>query len=294
MDQLPRLRSLAIDQGAFIGLLDMARIHGRPDLVSKAMLRLSSTSPVLKEHQLSALLGATVSAGRVPEAMKMVATIREAGFTPTLDMVDPLSSALSTPDLVDQAFYAAEDIVKAGAKLDIAAINALLMASVRQGDLQRCRAIHSALDKLHIQPDLDTFNLVLDCCLVTGHRALGDTLVSELAAHHLTPDATTYGIMISLCLLPEQYEDAFYYLERMKSDGFKPSWRTYQALLRKCVQSEDKRSTLLLEEMNSLGYRVNPTARRSLKDGRSIDSHRDVDDEQRPPRRTKSVSSLMS
>ena len=59
-----------------------------------------------------------------------------------------------------------------------------------------------------------------------------------------------------LCLTQSTYEDAFYYLEKMKADDIKPPHTVYQALLRKCITAEDKRWMAVREEMESLGYKM--------------------------------------
>jgi len=76
-----------------------------------------------------------------------------------------------------------------------------------------------------------------------------------------------------LCLTQPTYEDAFYYLEKMKADGIKPAYNVYQALIRKCFAVEDKRWKLVKDEMEAVGYRVDEgTQSRLSRPGRFGDT----------------------
>lgn len=50
------------------------------------------------------------------------------------------------------------------------------------------------------------------------------------------------------------YEDAFWYLEKMKAEGFKPRSQLYISLGKKLARHEDARYKLVAEEMETLGY----------------------------------------
>jgi pentatricopeptide repeat protein len=210
------------------------------------------------------LIEAFVHAGQVPQAIQVLATMRSAGLTPTLRTAEPIASALASAELIDQAFYAIEDL-PAGT-VDVAALNALILASARLGDLQRVRATQTAASALGIEPDIDTFNLTFAGCITAGHRPLGDTLLDEMAKAGIQPNATTYERMILLCLIPVKYDDAFYYLEKMKVDGFPPPYSVYRAILRKCIDAGDRRWRMVVEEVQSLGLRLDKEMQSVLED----------------------------
>ena len=233
----------------------MAARWGRPDLATNALNVLSDLSIRPEERHLVPMLEAYVTAGQVPEAVKVISAIRAAGMTPTKLAAEPIVSALSDAELIDQAFYALQDMRESGQSIDVVALNAVIEASVRLGDLRRVRATQSAAVELGVEPNIDTYNIVLYGCVKSEHRALGDTVYTEMAAHHISPDTTTYRLMILLCLTQSTYEDAFYYLEEMKARDITPPHSVYQALLRKCVTAEDRRWVVIREEMESLGYK---------------------------------------
>ncbi|OCF37281.1 hypothetical protein I317_06872 [Kwoniella heveanensis CBS 569] len=240
------------DEGLIIAMLNTAGRWGRPDFASTMLERL----PNPQERHLSPLLEAFCNAGQVPNAFHVLASIRDAGLTPTMATVQPITAVLTNTEVIDQAFYALEDMHKAGQPIDITALNALIDASARLGDLQRARATQTAAADLGLTPSVDTFNLVLECCVKSQYRPLGDTILSEMAAQDISPDASTYEALIRLCLSQPAYEDAFYYLEKAKGDGFKPSYAVYEALIRKCMTMNDSRWRLVAEELTTVGYKI--------------------------------------
>ncbi|KAK8858809.1 hypothetical protein IAR55_003039 [Kwoniella newhampshirensis] len=245
-------------------MLNAAGRWGRPDLAS-TLLESLPTAP--QEQHLAPLLEAFCNAGQVPNAFHVLSSIRDAGLTPTLATVQPIVAVLKNAEVIDQAFYALEDMHKAGQPVDIAALNALIEASARSGDLQRVRATQMAAGDLGLSPNIDTFNLVLSCCITTRYRPLGDTVLSEMVAHDIAPNSTSYENMVLLCLTQATYEDAFYYLEKTKSDGFKPSYAVYEALMRKCVTLQDSRWRLVMDEMKAVGYRMDSELHEFINSG---------------------------
>ena len=223
---------------------------------------LSSISVSVENRHLIPLMEAYANAGQLSDAISVISAYPSTAST--IASTAALVNRLSTPEVIDQTFYAVEDMRKNGQPVNVLAINALIGAAINLGDLQRARAIQSAMKDLQASPDVQTFNLLLRGCVAAEHRSLGDTILSEITRANLSPDATTYGHMIDLCLIPTDYEDAFFYLEQMKAQGFKPSLETYRGLLEKCTRSNDGRWRVVLEEMESVGYPTDTITRRII------------------------------
>lgn len=256
LDRVSGSKAYTPDEGLIARILDIAAHHGRPQLATRALSLLSDISTPAQEFHLVALLESYVKAGQVPEALRVITSLRANGMEPTRSTIEPIATVLNTPEIVDQAFYGLEDMHRAGETIDLSSLNALILASVRLGDLRRVRATQAAIADFGLRPDNDTFDLVLEGCIAAGHRALGDTVLSEMAEFGLKLTPSTYLRVIQLCLLPEDYDDAFYHLEKMKSDGFTPSEAIYRAILARCLGVGDSRAELVKEEMSTLGYKV--------------------------------------
>lgn len=263
-DRLSSTRAFTFDDGLLRKILDVAGRWGKPALSSRVLNVLATRSLPINEHHMTAVLQAYVNAGQVPEALRAISEMRLAGLTPTLESVEPVISSLTSADIVDQAFYGLEDISRSGDQVDVIALNALIKASLRLGDIQRVRATQAAASNFGVQCNEESFNLVLEGCVSTGHRALGDAVLTDMAAAGVTPNQDTYELMVNLCLPPAMYEDAFYYLEKMKTSGYTPSASVYNSILRKCLGANDERWKLVQKEMASIGHSVDLESRNAI------------------------------
>ncbi|KAL1413108.1 hypothetical protein Q8F55_000857 [Vanrija albida] len=255
-DRVVSSKAYAPDEGLILAVLAVAGRWGRTGLASQALELLPSLGIEPQEHHMAPLLEAFCNEGRVPDALKVVTSLREAGINPTLSTVRPIVNVLSNTEIVDQAFYALEDMHAAGEVVDVAALNAVIEASSRLGDLQRARATQLAAGDLGVTPTIETFNIVLEACARAKHRQLGDTILKEIAAAELEPDQATYEGMVAVCVTQPDYEDAFHYLEKMKAEGFVPSREVYSKIGLKCAQEQDGRWKLVSEEMGQIGYKA--------------------------------------
>ncbi|ODN81946.1 hypothetical protein L202_02284 [Cryptococcus amylolentus CBS 6039] len=266
------------DEGLIISILNTAGRWGRPD-ISSDFLSLLSGPP--QEHHLAPLLEAFCNAGEVPNAFQVLSNIRDAGLAPSLATAQPIVAVLQNTEVIDQAFYTLEDMHSAGQAVDVVALNAIIEASVKVGDLQRARATQMAAGDLGVSCNIDSFNLVLQGCVDSKLRTLGDTLLSEMAVDGITPNATTFELVIELCATQPSYEDAFYYLEKMKGEGFKPSSSIYEVLVRKCVKMNDRRWSMVVEEMRAVGHKVDTSLLAFINSGGRVDRKMDPTRERR-------------
>lgn len=244
------------DEGLILAILGMAGRRGRTDLAANALALLPEIHVKAQEHHLAPLLEAFCREGRVPEALKLVNTIRTTGVEPSMWTVQPIVSVMSDAEILDQAFYTLEDMAKEGTTIDVAALNAVIKGAEVLKDLERARATQLAAADLGVTPNVDTFNIMLDACVHARHRDLGNMILKEMSAAGIEPSEQTYIALIRLNLTQKDYEDAFYYLEKMKAAGSKPSKQLYTQLGRKCANSKDARWKLVAEEMAAVGYKV--------------------------------------
>lgn len=247
--------------------MNVAARSGKPEMVSDVLEAFSRKSLDPQEYHLVALLEAYVKAGQVPQALQVLSTIRSSGLTPTAVTAQPIVAVLETTELVDQAFWALEDFKLKGVRIDVTALNVVIEASAKLGDLQRVRATQMAASDLDVRLDVDSFNHVLFACASTGNRKLADTIMKEMSDAGIVADGMTYHHMLVCCLSQPNYEDAFFFLEKSKSEGHKPSAEAYQQLANKCESSRDSRVRLVVEEAESLGYKIRSMRRRDERGG---------------------------
>ena len=249
-------RRFTPDEGLLCSVLNVAAHTGKPDMVTRVLDILPVLSVQPAEYHLVALMEAYVRAGQVPQALQVLSMVRSVGLTPTRHSAQPILDILTTPEIVDQAFFALEDMKAQGQTIDVTAFNVLMEASSRLQDVQRVRATQMAASDLGIVPDIDTFNSALAVCIPASHRALADTIMEEMKQAGVSPNGLTYHNMILICLTQATYDDAFFYLETSKSEGYKPLAEAYRRLALKCSSARDPRSKLVIAEMESLGYKM--------------------------------------
>lgn len=256
---------LTPDEGLLVNVMNVAARSGKPELVLRVLEQLPILELEPREHHLVALLEAYVYSGQVPQALLVLSTIRSVGLVPTSKTAEPILAVLTSPNIVDQAFWALEDIKAQGETVDITALNVIIEASSRLDDLERVRANQMAAHDLGVRLDLASYNSGLAACVKAGHRDLGHTMLKEMTTAGIVSDGITFQHMVLLSLSSRNYDDAFYYLEQCKSEGYKPAADVYRRLALKCEANKDPRGALVVEEMESLGYTMEPHRTRTNK-----------------------------
>ncbi|KAF8650428.1 hypothetical protein AX16_005232 [Volvariella volvacea WC 439] len=262
------------DQGLCTLVLNTASRHGLPALASSALDILRLLGVQLQEHHFAALVEAHCNSGDLENAFEILSEMRYKGLEPTTETTLPLLQRITKDlDTLDASWAILDSMHKNRKAIDISALHVLMHASISLGDLQRAVGTYKCCADYGIQPDIQTFNLLLSGCVMAHHRELGDHLLAVLKAQKIRPDFVTYETMIELCLTQKTYEDAFFYLEEMKAAGFKPSARTYEAIIRRCLMADDIRWQVAMNEMVEQDYDV-PRSIRGNGSNRRVHSSR--------------------
>lgn len=249
-------RKFSFDEGLLVNVLNVAARSGKPEMVSNVLEVLARLEIDPQEHHLQALLEAYVNAGLVPQALQVLSTIRAAGLEPTAVTAQPILAVLDSTEVVDKAFWALEDLRSKGERVDVAAFNVVLAASAKLADLQRVRATQMSAPDLGVDLNVESFNHVLAACATNNNRQLSDTVMKEMSDAGIACNGATYHHMIVCSLSQPNYEDAFFFLEKSKSEGYKPLAEVYQRLANKCEAQRDSRARLVEEEAEALGYKI--------------------------------------
>ncbi|KAF8967814.1 hypothetical protein BDZ97DRAFT_1801393 [Flammula alnicola] len=252
--------SVIPSEGVCLAVLNTAARHGLPDLATDVLRVLKIAGIDWQEYHFAALIEAFCRNDQMKEALVTLHIMRTNGINPTGNTTAfILDSIKSDVDSLDSAWALIDDIHTSDGGLDVGALKVVIQASIFLGDLQRAVGIYKSFHDYGLAPDLATFNLLLEGCIGAQHRQLGDLLLNDMKQARVKPDEETYEKMINLCLTQDTYEDAFYYLEEMKATGHVPPQEVYEALLQKCLSAEDTRSSLVLQEMEECGYRLQDT-----------------------------------
>jgi pentatricopeptide repeat protein len=254
-EHVTKVLNAAPDEGVCLSVLSTAARHGVPDLATDVLRVLKMTDIAWEEHHFAALIEALCRKGQLQDAFITLHVMRTNGIDPVETTASSIVNSIrSDIDTVDSAWAIIDEIHSNGSGLDIDALNAVVEASIKLGDLQRAIGIYKAFPDYGLSPDTTTYDHLLDGCITAQHRQLGDILLEDMKKASLKPDSKTYEKMIDLCLTQEYYEDAFYYLEEMKGAQFLPPRSVYEAIYEKCHMAGDSRKSMVVEEMKECGY----------------------------------------
>lgn len=254
------------EEGLCTLVIATAAKHHKSQLASSVFEVLGAQGIVPKEYHFPPLLQALCGSGRVSDAMEILTGMRDSGFNADLAAAEPIVNALSKSSAdVDKGFYGLQALRATGKQVDVAAFNAVLKAAEQLGDANRAMVIYRQADGLKVNPNLETYHVLLSACASAGAISQAEFLLSDMkkrteaaeggVSPATTYDVTTYDLLVKLYLTGTDIEKAFGYLEEMKSKGIRPPLSVYEALVKKCVSDGDGRSQPLLQEMQAGSYK---------------------------------------
>jgi pentatricopeptide repeat protein len=256
-EHVTKVLNVAPDEGICLSVLYTAARHGVPDLATDILRVLKLTDVAWEEHHFAALIEALCRNSQLQDAFMTLHVMRTNGIDPVETTASSIVDTIKADiDTLDSAWSIIDEIHSNGSGLGIDALNVVVEASIKLGDLQRAIGLYKAFPDYGLNADTATYNHLLDGCITAQHRQLGDVLLEDMKKAGLKPDSKTYEKMINLCLTQEYYEDAFYYLEEMKGAQFLPPRSLYEAIYEKCHAAADSRKDMVLEEMKECGYEV--------------------------------------
>ncbi|CAO3650628.1 unnamed protein product [Cunninghamella blakesleeana] len=243
------------DEGTCLQVLRVAGLSGDTKLASEVIGQLSNNGYPYKEHYFVPLMEAFLVKDDIKSVFNVLDIMRASGVDPSMKSTIPISLKLSKDiDSIDKAYYLLEDLHKEGKRIDITAFNILVTACGLAKDIGRTVATYREAKNLGITPNVDTFNAVLDACIKTEMKGMGNVVIEELKKAEVKPNVDTFTKMITLACTQKNYEDAFVYLEEMKSYGVIPPESCYVVIARKLAFERDPRFHIALEEMETYGY----------------------------------------
>lgn len=248
-----------IPEGVCLDVLSTAARNGHPALATSVFDALSNLGITFRSYHFLPLIEAYTRCGDIRQAFIVISVMRESCLTPpqTSHLQFFIKEISKSAQTLDRAFFILQDIVqKEGKSIDIVAFNCLLKACIHLNDASRAISTYRDAATLKVQPDIETFNILLHAAQIVGHTDLAMYILSDLKVAQITPNADTYGrVIITFLGHPgATYDQAFLYLEEMKASGYIPSSGIYSTFVKKCVYHNDDRALSILEEMKKVGY----------------------------------------
>ncbi|KAJ2441193.1 DNA-dependent ATPase mgs1, partial [Coemansia sp. RSA 2424] len=252
--------------------LGVAARGGDAALAAALVRRLRAAGYPAAEHHVEPLWEALVRARRWAAAFRALAAMRAAGFATTPASLRVLTRALTVDAgdaerLADAAHSALVESPKSRA-LDAATLDAMVAGLAQSGCVEAAgerlrrwyRSANGGSDcSLLPMRGPASYEAVLRGCVARKNLTVAEqTLALCIDADGRAPTQGVYALMVAVALRQFNYEDAFVYLDAMKTAGFAPGWRTYAAVVRRCAAVRDPRAATALAEMRAAGHPVPP------------------------------------
>ncbi|KAG0741338.1 hypothetical protein G6F57_008494 [Rhizopus arrhizus] len=248
--------SLRPDEGTCLHVLRVAAKKGDTKLATDVIRQLSTNGYPYKEHYFTPLMEAFLVKDDLKSAFNVLDIMRVSGVPPTMNAIYALREKLSKDiKTIDKAYYILEELRREKKAVDVTAFNVVVAACADAGDLERTISTHREAENLGVKPDVDTYNAILDVCIKARVDKMDKVVIEEMKKANISPNIDTYIKMIELSCNRANYEEAFSYLETMKEYGILPPERCYALLARKLSYNKDPRFHLVLEEMETFGYK---------------------------------------
>jgi pentatricopeptide repeat protein len=250
--------------GMCVSVLNLAARHADRDLATSAIQNLTTRRSLLSPFHYEALLAAYAGAHDLKTAFRILNIMSKAGHEPNNRSTRPLYLYLSSSSaLPSRGWKILQDLYEDGHEIPIAAVNVVIESTIAVGHHDESVRLYKKVHTLcEDGANTETFNVMLQGCSHQKSKDLAMFLASEMKALGVKPDQLTYDRLIMVCLHKHDYEDAFLYLEEMKTvgrlKGDQGGWwmrgGTAVGFVRRCVAENDDRAWLLLKEMERRNY----------------------------------------
>lgn len=250
-----------------INVLNTAARHCDAHLATDVIRILAGRKFKLDIHHYEALLDAYVGSNDLQTALRLLGIMRKSGLEPEEGTTRPVYAYLtSSPRLPTKAWKILRELHEEGHEVPVTAVNCVLEAYVSNGQqreaLDKYRSFHMVCS---FGPNKATINALLkNLVSVDDSKEVAMFLASEMTSLGIRPDTLTFDRLILVCLKEHDYEDAFRYLDEMKTTFPRSMLRTgtAMALISVCAEKKDDRGWAILEDFEKKGQAT--TKMRSL------------------------------
>ncbi|KAI8139521.1 hypothetical protein BJV82DRAFT_513956 [Fennellomyces sp. T-0311] len=248
--------NIAPDEGLCHYVLHVAAHYGDSSLGSDVIRVIGKLGYPYKESHFAPLIEAFAATGDWKSTLKVLHLMRAAGITPSQGTARPIAYKLGKD--VEAIRLARDSLaqLKKEDSLDILAFNLIIHSFAYNNEYEDAMETFGRAAELGVTIDLETIHAILDACIHAEEAVMGAKIFDKYAHGNLSPNATTLSKMVTLMCTQDNYEDAFKYLEQMKSMGFVPLRGCYYRLVKKLASNQDSRLAIALDDMKTCGYDV--------------------------------------
>ncbi len=229
---------LLVDEGTLVAVLAAAARRRNAALATEAWAALEQTTTARSlppaPGSFLALAAARAACGDLESAFRALLALQ--GAHPALEVPEgalmPLITACSGgPSALDGAYFTLERLRDAGERVSPAALNVVIAACARAGDVSRAFETFDEIEPAFgAAPDVASFNALLTACVWHGRASAAPRLVAEMEAKGIAPDATTRALLVDGALAARDVQAAMRHVQAAVQAGVSLSRDTLRRL----------------------------------------------------------------
>ncbi|KAF1895441.1 hypothetical protein Lal_00044091 [Lupinus albus] len=162
--------------------------------------------------------------------------------------------------MLDHAIRTFKETEDLNVNRSVKSLNSLLFAAIAAKNYKEVSRIYLEFPKIYsIEPDIDTYNLVIKSFCESGSSGAVYSVLDEMDRKLVRPNATTLSTFIGGCYKEEKFEEVEKVLKLMEERyGMYPGLSTYNVrILSLCKLKKSKEAKALLEGMICRGRKPN-------------------------------------
>ncbi|KAI0135369.1 hypothetical protein F4814DRAFT_400738 [Daldinia grandis] len=239
--------------GVILNIINAASNHGDASLAISAIQILSNRGRKLELHHYEALIDIYVQQKELLKAFTILCIMSKADLRPCLSSTRSIYRVLRDSSSETSNALAILNDLRLNYYVPTAAFNVVLETTEIHHGFKAALDLYRSVRQICADgPDLETYHILLTHCTI---RKSMNFLFAEMEAFSVRPTQTTYDHLVRISSMQDNYEQAFAFIEKMKScktTGVSNNWWISRdsalALIRRCIHSEDIRAQELIEE----------------------------------------------
>ncbi|KAI1382030.1 hypothetical protein F4677DRAFT_400595 [Hypoxylon crocopeplum] len=270
-DRSVSTRHLNPSDGVIMNALIAASNHADADLAISAIQTLSNRGRKLESHHYEVLIDIHAQQKDLFRAFMTLCIMAKADVRSDLSSTRSLFRMLrESSSETDNALELLNEL-RLQYEVPSSAFNVVLEATEVHHGFKVALDLYRSVRQICVGgPDLETYHVLLRHCTM---RKSMNFLFAEMRAFSIEPTQTTYDHLIRISCMQDSYEQAFQFLENMRSSktaGLRNNWwmgrNSALALIRRCIQAEDIRVHELIEECRKRGMSIDAEVQQFIDD----------------------------
>ncbi|ESQ35687.1 hypothetical protein EUTSA_v10007792mg [Eutrema salsugineum] len=162
-------------------------------------------------------------------------------------------------NMLDRSLQTFRDLEQYEIPRTVKSLNALLYACLMAKDYNEARRVYFEMPKIYgIEPDLETYNLMIKVLCESGSTSSSYSIVAEMERKLVKPTASSFGLMIAGFYKEDKYDDVRKVLRVMRELGVHVGVATYNIMIHcLCKRKKSAEAKALLDGVVSSRMRPN-------------------------------------